>query len=67
MKRTSKNVKRNLSFRIVPRLNLQNFKCLNREKKKRNANSGWDCTSLFAEMRKIMVVNTIVFENGNSS
>lgn len=60
MKRSSKNVKRILYFRIVPCLNLQNFKCLKLEKKKRKENSDWYCTSIFAKMRKIMVVNTIV-------
>lgn len=61
MKRSSKNVKRILYFRIAPCLNLQNFKCLKLEKKKRKENSDRDCTSIFAKMRKNMVVNTIVF------
>lgn len=61
MKRSSKNVKRILYFRIILCLNLQNFKYLKLEKKKRKENSDWDCMSIFAKMKKIMVVNTIVF------
>lgn len=60
MKRSSKNVKRILYFRIILCLNLQNFKYLKLEKK-RKENSDWDCMSIFAKMKKIMVVNTIVF------